>query len=363
MLAIWRTQSVKKLPVRLASLHRYGRFFSIFVCILLLLFGSIFLLCYVVDPLWCFTHANRWNSKQISFNERQQKSDYLAVRNNNYDILILGSSRTTFLKAADIGGKHAFNFAVNAMMPVEYQEYSAFFRRHNYRTPTIIVVGLDFYATNENFHGYDFHAPSEYFRNAESPWWRYSALLSRDALNYSLRNISQTHRSTKLNFYNRQMVKTAANLPPTAKQHLIDRDLAMFRLDFYGNTYKYQDLKAVYRKLLADNRKSKFIVFTTPDSLPLWKMLLEEGRLEDYLRWLGDIVEVFGGVYDFMGENSFTSNPDNYMDGHHFYPQAGKTIASRIMSSTPGLPGTLVTRDNYLAYAASIRARYADSKR
>lgn len=345
------------------SLHRSGRFFSIFVCTLLLCVGSVFLLSYVVDPLWCFIHVNRWNTKQISFNERQQKSDYLAVRKNNYDILMLGSSRTTFLAAADIGGHKAFNFAVNAMMPDEYREYAAFFRRHNQHVPSIIVTGLDFYATNGNFHGYGYLAPSEYFHNAESALWRYSALVSNDALNYSLRNIRQSFRTSKPDYYDRRGVKNATTVPQTAKQHFIDKDVATFRRDFYGVTYRYRDLKAVYREFLDDNPKSRFIVFATPDSLPLWKMLLKEGRLEDYLRWIGDIVEVFGEVYDFMGETPFTSNPDNYMDGHHFYPQAGKVIASRIMSSKPGPTGTLVTRNNYLAYAAAMRARYSDSNR
>lgn len=345
------------------SLRRTSRFFKLFICTLLVCIGSIVLLSYLVDPLWCFTHANRWNSRQISFNERQQKSNFLAVRNNNYDILMLGSSRTTFLAADDIGGDRAYNFAVNAMMPDEYSEYAAFFRKHNQYPPAVIVIGLDFYATNGNFHGYGYLNPDEYFSNAESRLWRYSTLVSLDALNYSIRNIRQTMRVSKPDYYDRMGVKNATAVPKESKRHFIAKDVAMFRRDFYGSNYRYRDLKAVYREFLNENSASRLIVFTTPDSLPLWKLLLSEGRLEDYIRWIGDIVEVFGEVHDFMGENNFTSNPDNYMDGHHFYPQAGKILANSIMNSSAGLLGTVVAINNFPAYAAELRARHHDLKR
>lgn len=322
----------------------------------------IFLLCFTVDPLWCFTHKNQWNTKQISFNERQQKSDYLAVRKNNYEILILGSSRTTFLDANDINGYKAFNFAANAMMPDEYREYARFFKKHNQQTPSIILVGLDFYSTNRNFHGYNYLAPTEYFRNAENTLWRYSALMNFDTLKYSLKNIRQTFKTSKLDYYDRNAVKSAVSIPQIQKKHFIDKDLIMFKRDFYGQTYKYRDLKNIYIDFLEDNPKTKIVLFTTPDSLPLWQLLLEEGRLEDYLRWLGDIVTVFGEVYDFMGDNDFTSNPENYMDAHHFYPRAGKTITSKIFSAVPTSIGTLVTRKNYIAYTDSIRAKYSHRK-
>ncbi|MDD2365358.1 MAG: hypothetical protein PHN84_04270 [Desulfuromonadaceae bacterium] len=269
----------------------------------------------------------------------------------------------TFLAATDFNGKKAFNFSVNAMMPDEYKDYAAFFRKFNGHAPKIIIVGLDFFSTNGNFHGYEYSAPAEYFKNAEDPFWRYFTLLSLDSFSYSIRNIRQTIRPNKLNFYDRRLIKTAVVIPESAKQNFVDKDLSMFKRDFYGNTYRYRDLREVYGEFLSDNPYSRFIVFTTPDSLQLWKLLLKEGRLEDYLRWLGDIIEIFGEVYDFMGDNSFTSNSDNYMDGHHFYPQAGKIISNGIMSQSFKSPGILVNKRNYPAHSSRIRSLYSDSKR
>lgn len=344
------------------SRQQYRRLFLAFIVSLIICCCLVFIIGYAIDPLWCFTHANRFNARQIRFDERQQKSDFLAVRANDYDILMLGSSRTTFLAPADIGGRRAFNFAVNAMMPDEYSDYAAFFRKHNRRPPATIVVGLDFYATNASFTGYDYLPANDYFRNAESVFWRYSVLVSRDVLLYSLKNISQTLYPTKLDFYDRHAVKTAVHIPPAARELFCSKDLDRFRRFYYGGNYRFRDLKPFYRKLLHDNPESRFILFTTPDSLALWKLLLAEGRREDYLRWIGDVVEVFGEVYDFMGETEFTADSENYMDAHHFYPEAGKTIATRIMTGAPGLPGVLVTRENIDRYAAAVRARYANLK-
>ena len=275
---------------------------------------------------------------------------------------MLGSSRTTYIAPADIGTR-AFNFAVNAMMPDEYMDYAAFFRKHNRRPPGTIIIGLDFYATNASFTGYDYLPASDYFSNAESIFWRYSVLLSRDALVYSIKNFSQTLYPTKLDYYDRKAVKTAVHIPPAARKLFCSKDINMFHRFYYGGNYRFKDLRPFYRGLIGDNPNSRVIVFTTPDSLALWNLLLAEGRLEDYLHWISDIVEIFGEVYDFMGENDFTVNPENYMDAHHFYPEAGKIIANRITNTgTPSSPGVHVTRKNVKNYIASMRAKYTNLK-
>lgn len=342
---------------------KFTSFYYLFLKIVSVTLILIVALSVYIDPLWLFTHTNRYNSHQIAFDERQQKSNFLAARENNYDAIIMGSSRTTFLPASDVPGYKVFNLAVNAMLPEEYTPYTAFFKRHNRRTPRLIIIGVDFFATNGNFHGYGYLAPKEYFNRAESPLWRYGVLLSRDSLLYSIRNIRQVFKNIKLDYYDRNGVKDVARLPLHVRKQFIQKDLVTFRREFYGSNYSYRDLTSSYYDLIRDNENSKFIVFTTPDSFHLWRVLIEQGRLEDYIRWIGDLVEVFGEVHDFMGETAFTTNNDYYMDAHHFYPEAGKILLTEIMSGKSGPYATLVTKATFPAYAALLRKRYNTSTR
>jgi hypothetical protein len=81
----------------------------------------------------------------------------------------------------------------------------------------------------------------------------------------------------------------------------------------------------------------------------MFAQLVQEGRLEDYGRWLADLTTAFGEVWDFMGVNSVTSDPAQYRDAQHFHPRVGRLIADRLMGR-PVPPeradfGRRVTRD------------------
>ncbi len=116
------------------------------------------------------------------------------------------------------------------------------------------------------------------------------------------------------------------------------------------NTYEYNpDYKKVLLQLKEKYPDTQFIIFTTPISTPLFQALVEEGRLADYEQWLTDVIDVFGGVYNFMYPNTVTNDITNYFDGHHFYPEVGTMIAHRIDGTLTGVPedfGQYVTKEN-----------------
>ena len=72
-------------------------------------------------------------------------------------------------------------------------------------------------------------------------------------------------------------------------------------------------------------------LFTTPTPSQMFALLVREGRLPRYERWLGDLVAVFGGVWDFMGLNSVTTDLSHYRDAQHFHPRIGTLIVDRLM--------------------------------
>jgi hypothetical protein len=93
----------------------------------------------------------------------------------------------------------------------------------------------------------------------------------------------------------------------------------------------------------------------------MFAQLVQEGRLEDYGRWLADLTTAFGEVWDFMGVNSVTSDPAQYRDAQHFHPRVGRLIAERLMGRP--LPprhagfGRRVTPATLAAHLAWIRGQ------
>jgi hypothetical protein len=140
------------------------------------------------------------------------------------------------------------------------------------------------------------------------------------------------------------------------------RTLEQYRTQVYGPSFAYDaELPQVWRALRAAFPTTRFLVFTTPESAPLFSLMVKLGHLPDYERWLADLASAFGEVWDFTGINSVTTDQTNYLDAHHFTPQVGRLIVDRLLDR-PVPPahadfGRLVTAADVPAHLAAIRAR------
>jgi hypothetical protein len=101
----------------------------------------------LVDPLWFFTHSHALNRAQLAFDERAQKSNWLAARPGQFDAVLFGSSRTTYIDQQAFAPFRMFNYAVNSMWPYEYRPYLENFTRVSGRSPELVVLGLDFFGS------------------------------------------------------------------------------------------------------------------------------------------------------------------------------------------------------------------------
>lgn len=287
---------------------------------------------FYIDPLWNFSHAHQYNSIQLSFDERQQKTGHLRFNKDPYKTLIMGSSRVTYINQADFKGYDAYNYAVNNMLLSEYYDYANYARRENKQDFSYIIIGLDFFATNENVRLLnEFQPPSYYINLVSEIGYRYKTLLSLDILDYAQKNYELSKKKDRKSFtYDRNNVKTLNHISNEEKQKLIANNLTWYDEQVYNQQYQYGPIKETFQKLKRDHPHTRFIVFTTPVSAPLFNLMIENGLFPEYSRWLTDCVEVFGEVYNFMNLNSITLNLDNYYDAGHFYPEIGTLIAYRI---------------------------------
>lgn len=334
---------------------------------LLSLLASLALFNWAVDPLWCFGHTRWLTTLQKPFNERHQKTNYLTfVNKGEYDALILGNSRTSLISQHELGGMHAYNYALSAMTPDEFREYLDYFKKTNGR-PKTILMGIDFDYTNANMP-LPAGRPEFYIKSAQSPLYRYRMLLTYDTFDYSRQNLTigrylerSKHGCGGILYDNHNLARLLKPQDQAYRQQYIDRELAGLSTSF-GTGYRYRDnLADSLRQIVRDNQGSRFIAFTTPVSKLFFCSFVKAGRLPEYRRWLREMVSVYGEVWNFQYLNSVTNDyADNYSDSHHFYPEIGTLVAHRITGvpddKIPADFGTLVTRDNLEQHLAKVSA-------
>ena len=292
----------------------------------------IILFNYVVDPNWTFAHANILNSKQKGFNERQQKTNFIYFNGlQDYDGLLLGSSRSTYINQNDFDGLNIYNYALNSMFPSEYKEYIAFAKKVKGRNFKYIIIGMDFFGTNAKTESLEFETPQFYIANTQSPYYRYKMLFSYDTAKFSLKNIKNVYRDSQ-HFYRRDNVHIQEKVSEPERKNRFEINLKRHTENFMDNKYVYNSqYKTILEGLKTDNPDTKFIIFTPPVSANLQVSIIKDAkRFNEYERWLKEMIEVFGEVHHFMNINTVTTNLQNYPDDDHFYPYIGKMLANKL---------------------------------
>jgi hypothetical protein len=145
---------------------------------------------------------------------------------------------------------------------------------------------------------------------------------------------------------------------PAESDKLLKRQLELYQQTFYGNYLYSNSYAAILKKLKAEHPGLHFVIFTTPVSKELFKLLVNSGRLPDYEHWIKDIVETFGAVYNFMIIDKLTKDQHNFLDAHHLYPEKAAPLV-RIISGRP-LPedngiGSLITPQNLESHLLEVR--------
>lgn len=236
---------------------------------------------------------------------------------------------------------NVYNFAASDLSFKEYKSMIDFAKEEKGSDFERIIIGVDFNKSSLKESHEDINI-DKYIENIENPLYRYENLISLDVLKYSRKNfrISKADKIVQLRNYNRENTAFAKRFQLESIIDETEKKIIKFRNVFYGENYQYNpEFKEVLEELKSENPNTKFIIFTSPISAPLFNALAEEGNLDDYYHWLNEIIDVFGGVYNFMYPNSVTKDLSNYFDGHHYYPNVGKMIAETISSDKPqGVP-------------------------
>jgi hypothetical protein len=291
---------------------------------------------YFMDPLWCFSISHEYNQKQDDFNERYQKTNFINSRGFAYKGIIVGSSTGTTIQQDALKGMHLFNYSINGLLPSEFLSIIDFAKKKNGHDLDYILIGLDFIAASKLLASTVKSNPEKIFDEINSWLYLPKMLISIDTLKHSINNFMNYQKGTHI-YYDRYNNKYVTPLPREVlelhmKVGIRHHDESNYPLLY--NTFQYDNnLKLILKEIKAENPGSRIMVFTTPVIAPLMKLLVEKNLLDDYLRWLAEIVDVFGGCYHFMYPNKITKNYISYFhDPTHCYPPVGSMIIDAILN-------------------------------
>lgn len=319
---------------------------------------------FIIDPWWTFGHSNYLNNVQPGFNERQQKTNRAYFGGlEQYDTLLLGSSRSTYINQYDFSGMNVFNYASSNMLPYEYNDWISIAKKIKGKDFKTIILGVDFWGSSDGVFFKDAkkanQCPEIYYNTTKSSLYRYKKLLSIDTLRKSI--LSLKHRIVPdTTDYSRKNVKSTIFVSKDRKKEACATQFKIYSTEVYGDAYhRNSRLRYYFEQLKKNNPNTKIIIYTTPISKELFELLLQHGNLNDYEKWLRLLVKEFGEVYNFMGINMITRNKNNYPDLHHFYPFVGTLLANKVSKKeNKNIPedfGTLLTKENINRYFENQR--------
>lgn len=333
--------------------------FSFLISISILL--SVGLLNFIVDPLWTFNHSNVLNSRQTGFDERQQKTNYIYFNKlDKFEGILLGSSRATYINQNDFGNMYIYNYASSSMFPYEYEDYIEFAKKIKKQDLKYIIIGADFYGTNIP-KDVKFKNPDFYIKNSESFFYKYQMLLSRDNFQNSIKNIKNVISKIDNDVYTRNNVKLNSKVSEAERAIRFTINIKRHVDDLSGDKYSYNSMYInILKKIKEDNPNSKFIIFTSPETADLLVSTIKKGnRINEYEKWLKELIDVFGEVHNFMTINTITKNLQNYPDDDHYYPNVAKLLANKLSNTinleVPQDFGVLVTKENINKHLENLK--------
>lgn len=316
---------------------------------------------YWIDPLWHYGHAHEFNDVQVVTDEREQKTANQIYVPKDADTLLIGSSRSTYIHTDAFSDWDVYNYSVANLSMREYQTMMSFAFEENPDYERV-VLGVDFFKSSTQ----EAEAPrsiSNHVKRVTEPFYRSKNLLSFDLLKTSYENfqLASEDAITEDRLYNREGNAFAERLSEEETLAQTESKIRKFESTFYGERYTYfPKYKEVMTKVRDTHPEAEKIVYTTPISSELFKSLDSTGLYDEYEIWLRDLVDVYGGVWNFMYPNTVTNDITNYFDGHHFYPEVGDMIAARVeqgeAADVPENFGVYVTPENIDEHLAEVEA-------
>jgi hypothetical protein len=270
-------------------------------------FGVALFINYLFDPLWYFG-GNKVQSHNYAFDERLSKLNIL--KKGNYNCLILGSSRVTFLKPSQLTNAKCFNMSFSGGTVDEFIDFAKLIKKHFDIKVDYLIVGVD----GVNFFNL---SKSQQWTKAELPPNFLVSYLSIDALLFSKRLLLEQTSLPRI--YNQQFeVEVIPKLPVfTPEKGVVGLKDGQFDQTVIE---KYIELRDIFKP-------KKTIYYVPP--LSAWHIedIYNNKLLDNYLSAIYSFQLNALDIVDYSAISTVTLTPLNTYDGHHFLPKVSSLIA------------------------------------
>lgn len=316
---------------------------SILSCVTCFL-GIIACLNLAIDPYFLYgTPSHKYNYFFNSINERVEKVNRIYYnKRESYDSVLLGSSRATYVNQYDFEGKKCFNFAAGSMVPFEYEYYLDLMKQKGHSLHTIYLQ-IDFFGSNTLDKQTAKDRVNIAFEPLNNPFNRIQNIFTANkqlkdilVINFNRKRKGDTYYAKNDKYYSRNNIKYQERIEEKHRIPTLKYGLKALNLGFVGDKYNFDEevLRNILINVKSHNPNSQFVVYTSP--IPVILLAAEINfakRWEEYKQWIRIHIEVFGGIYQFMGFNEITQNyKQHHFDHSHFYPYVGKMIAKTLTS-------------------------------
>lgn len=306
----------------------YKKWFLMFLFSIGIVFIPVFGLMgfnFYIDPYWNFQHAHANNDYQNGFEERLQKTNLLASHPPEFESLLIGSSRVTYMNTSSYQEDRVFNYGLSSLHIEEYRDYIAYARETKGSGLKNIYMEAPLNAYNAGTEMMR-DLPSSYIDQAEDRVLDFTSLFSKDTLEKSLEN----YEASKINAFPEQRSYTRDNqVRTTYPNDRLEKAKTKFKKQFddteYQSEFNYMNsYKQELQKIKRDNPKANFVVFSELAHEDRVKVYLRNPNyLEAYERSVREIVDVFGSYTSFLLPNDWTQKDKYWLDLFHYYPIVG----------------------------------------
>jgi len=297
------------------------------------------LINWTIDPLW-YGKGNRLTGRNFSFNERVSKTNFLLQsKAQNYDCLILGSSRVTLLRASSFKEHRCFNYSFSAGRIEEFVEYAKYAKSKGLN-PQKVYVGVDSF-------NFDKSTPPISGVSKIDPQPVYQAYFSLDVLLFSAKTMLGMSPDPRY-YNNKNFESEVVENPPRFEPEFYDRQKP--GICDASKVKVYEQLKQVFPN-------AEFIGYVPPVSA--WNVANEvysRGLIDCYLSSIHQLSKIYDVMYDFSVPSAVTTEAKNTYDGSHYYPEIQDEV-SKIIQGKPSNLAIRVDKDNFAEYQKFYKQR------
>jgi hypothetical protein len=311
--------------------------------------GLIVAACFVVnclvDPLW-YLRGNVLTGINYPFNERLAKLVRLLPRLQDYDCVIIGTSRATLLPEHKIENHRCFNLAFSDGQASEYLLYAQYLRERGF-VPSLLIVDVkraEFIGPVQAMEVPDF------VRTGEPAPSIFATYLSLDALDFSIRTLwrdAPHHRYYDEEFgahleVRKRVYKPSVPIKPMPAPVDVHPERA-----------------EPYIQLRKEFPAARAIAYLPPESA--WRIAAFSltPEFDSYLAAIGRIAAAYDQFLDFSIPSAITQSKENTYDGSHY----SEAVNARVLAALLGTEDAAAIdwhRADLAAIVANYRRRLAD---